>query len=480
MGTYVTPTGFKRKTLQDVRQELETALKRVFGPAFETAVDSPNGVLISQLALAQSNLWELALEVFVSRDPNEAAGVALDWIAELNGLSRKQATACKVQAMLYSSVESLLVPAGSVANRERGALPFSLDADVFIDRNVCDSLLVLDDGSQKSTEYVFHFTFGDVTINNSTSSENLNVLQTAILAAGGSATFPTGSVEGGLLVTHSSGDVGITGALPGDFEFLAMEPGNFTATEEGYQTCEIGELNQVVSPVNGWERVYNFKAGVPGSNVETDAELRVRRAAAASAIHARGTDAAVAAHLREDVAGVTAASVVSNRTMLDDADGRPPKSFESLVVGGSDEAVAQCIYENQPSGIQSYGNTEVMIVDGNGDEQVIAFSRPQARYLWVRVTYSLYNEELAPTDDEIKAALLNWAENEYSMGKDVIPDRIKGGLYEGTTGIGPSTIRVAITDTAEGTPSYGSAVIPIAPAEYATLAASRIALVRTT
>ena len=482
MGTYVTPTGFKRKTLQEVRQELETALKRVFGPAFETAVDSPNGVLISQLALAQSNLWELALEVFVSHDPNEAAGVALDWIAELNGLSRKQATACKVQAMLYSSVETLSVPAGSVANRERGALPFNLDADVSINRSACTSLLVLDDGSQKSTEYVFHFTFGDVTINNSTSSANLNVLQTAILAAGGSATFPTGNVEGGLLVTHESGVVGITGALPDDFEFLAMEPGNFTAAEEGYQTCEIGELNQVVSAVNGWERVYNFEAGVPGSNVETDAELRVRRAAAARAIHARGTDAAIAAHLLEDVAGVTAASVVSNRTMLDDADGRPPKSFEALVVGGTDQAVAQNIWQNQPSGIQSYGNTSVEISDGEGVGQIVSFSRPQAKYLWVKIEWQRYSEETAPTNDEIKAALLQWAEKEYQMGVDVISMRILQGLYSGTTGIGNATANVAITDSPTDTPVWEGVVsqIPIAPSNYAVLAADRITIIEDT
>lgn len=482
MGIYVTPTGLKRKTLQEVRQELETSFKQVFGPAFETAVDSPNGVLISQLALAQSNLWELALEVFVSRDPNQATGVALDWIAALNGLSRKQATACKVQAMLYSSEETLTVPAGSVANRERGALPFNLDEAVSINRGACTSLLVLDDGSQKSTEYVFHFTFGDVTINNSTSSANLNALQTAILAAGGSATFPTGNAEDGLLVTHKSGVVGITGALPEDFEFLAMEPGNFTAAEEGYQTCEIGELNQVVSAVNGWERVYNFEAGVPGNNAETDAELRVRRADAARAIHARGTDAAIAAHLLDEVAGVTAASVVSNRTMSTDADGRPPKSFEALVVGGTDQAVAQNIWQNQPSGIQSYGNTSVEISDGEGMGQIVSFSRPQAKYLWVKVTWERYSEETAPTNDEIKAALLQWAEREYQMGVDVISQRLLQGLYSGTTGIGNATAQVAITNAPTDTPSYGSAIdtISIGPSQYAALADDRITIIEET
>lgn len=479
MGTYVTPTGFKRKTLQEVRQELETALKRVFGPAFETAVDSPNGVLISQLALAQSNLWELALEVFVSRDPNEAAGVALDWIAELNGLSRKQATACKVQAMLYSSVESLSVPAGSLAIRERGSLPFALDADVSIDRAACTSLLVKDAGSQKSTEYVFHFTFGDVTINNSTSSANLNVLQAEILDAGGIAEFPTGTVEGGLLVTLSGGVVGITGSLPEDFEFLAMEPGDFTATEEGYQTCEIGELNQVSSAVQGWEEVYNFETGVPGSNFETDEQLRARRIAAVSAIQARGTDPALTAHLIQDVEGVITAATFSNRTLQTDADNRPPKSFECLVVGGTDADVARCIYENQPAGIQSYGNTAVQVVDDAGDEQTICFSRPEAKYLWIKITYSLYSEEQAPTNDEIKAALMAWADREYQMGTDVIPSRVLQGLYTGTTGVGQATVQVAITSAPDGTPTYGTAVIPISSVEYAALANARISLVRT-
>lgn len=479
MAEFVNTTGLNRKTLQELRLDFENKFKQVFGVSFETSVDSPNGLLISQLALSFNDLWELAQEVFVSRDPGQAIGVALDWAAALNGISRRQATACKVQAILYSSVETLTVPAGSLAIRERGSLPFSLDADVSIDREACTSLLILDNGSQKSTQYVFHFTFGDVTINDSSISANLNVLQTAILAAGGSATFPTGTVEGGLLVTHESGIVGITGALPDDFEFLAMEPGNFTATKEGFQTCEIGELNQVVSAVNGWERVYNFEAGVPGNNIETDAELRVRRADAARVTQARGTDAAIARHLLEDVVGVTVASVVSNRTMTEDEAGRPPKSFEALVVGGTDQAVAKNIWENQPAGIQSYGNTSVEIEDGEGDGQIVSFSRPQAKYLWVKIEWQRYSEEAAPTNDEIKAAILQWAEREYQMGVDVIPTRILQGLYEGTTGIGLAIAQCAVTDEPTGTPTYGSwaDTISIGPTEYAVLDASRITLV---
>jgi len=477
MGIYITPAGLKRKTLQEIRLELEQALTQAFGPSFETSVDSPNGQLISQMALALDSNWTLAQEVFSSRDPAQATGVALDWAAALSTIARKGALACEVRAMLYTDQATASIPAGSSAMRPRGNLEFNLDTAVTIDRTACDELLIIDDGSQKNTEYVFHFTFGDVTLNNATSQTNLERLAIAVSGAGGSAEL----TPRGLRVFRSEGSsVGITSSLPDDFEVWAGVEGDFTAASTGTQTCEVGELTVIPDAVSGWVAVYNYLTGVPGTDIESHEALRLRRAAVVRTIKARGTDPAIAAHLVADVTGVITAVVRSNRTMTTDAESRPAKSFESLVVGGDDQEVAQCIHDNQPSGIQSYGNTEVTIVDGNGDEQVIAFSRPQAKYLWVKVTYDLYDEELAPTDNEITAALLNWAENEYSMGKDVIPDRIKGGLYEGTTGIGPSTILVAVTDTAEGTPSYGSAVIPIAPTAYATLAAARITLVRTT
>ena len=183
MGTYVTPAGLKRKTLQEIRLEIEQALKQAFGQSFETSVDSPNGLLISQLSLALSSNWELAQEVFVSRDPAQATGMALDWAAALSNIRRKSATACQVRAMLYTDQDTVSIPAGSSAMRPRGNLEFDLDEGVGIDRTACSELLIIDDGSQKSTEYVFHFTFGDVTLNNSTAQSNLSRLSTLVVAA---------------------------------------------------------------------------------------------------------------------------------------------------------------------------------------------------------------------------------------------------------------------------------------------------------
>lgn len=480
MGEFVTETGFKRKTLQELRLQLENDFKRIFGPDFETSVDSPNGLLISQLSLAFGNLWELAFEVFSSRDPSEASGVSLDFAAALNGLTRREATACNGTAVLYTLEDSeVTIPAGSLAQRSRGNLDFALEADVTIDPASCDRLLIVDEGFARDTDYVFHFAqpIGDLTFRWETGDVRTaaEALMTDINYAGGYAGLEDGNV---MVLTDDGSKVGISSPMPDDCSIYKGSNGRFSAVEVGAQTCEIGELDRIPRSVSDWDKVMNYEAFIPGTNQETDAELRVRRAASARAINARGTDASIAAHLVEEVTGVTAATVVSNRTMSTDAGGRPPKSFEVLVAGGSDQDVAQNIWENQPSGIQSYGNTSVEIADGEGAGQIVSFSRAQPSYLWVKITYERYSEEAAPTEAEIKAALVEWAEKEYQLGVDVITQRILQGLYS-VQGIGNAFAQVALTDSPTGTPTWSDsmAVLPVSETHYATLAASRITLV---
>ena len=476
MGEFVTPTGLNRKTLQELRLEFENKFKQVFGVAFETAVDSPNGLLISQLALSYNDLWELAQEIYSSLDPNQAVGAALDARAAFNGVSRKPALPCTVDAVLYTSGDSATIPAGSLAKRQRGNLNFALDETVTISRSSCDELLIIDNGSAKNTEYVFHFTFGDVTLNNSTSAGNLSVLRTAVNSAGGSATL----TDRGLIVkTSDSSPVGITGAMPSDFIILSGASGAFTAVETGYQTCEIGELDTIAVGVIDWNSVYNYVAGDPGEDLESDESLRVRRAIAAKSRKAIATDPAIELALL-DVPGVSSAIVKSNRGFTTDDEGVPGKAFTSLVVGGNDNEIARCIYENQPAGIQSFGNTSVNITDSHGIEQQISFSRPTPVYLWVKVTYSLYDEEAFPGQDAVKDALVEWAAREYTLGKDVISTRINQGLYD-VPGIGVATCAVAVTNSPDTAPSSSSYEtdkrIPVAFFSYAALEDDRISFV---
>ena len=476
MGEFVTSTGLNRKTLQELRVEFENKFKQVFGVTFETAVDSPNGLLVSQLALSYNDLWELAQEIYSSLDPNQAVGAALDARAAFNGVSRKPALPCTVDAVLYTSGDSATIQAGSLARRQRGNLNFALDETVTISRSSCDELLIIDNGSAKNTEYVFHFTFGDVTLNNATSASNAAVLATAIHNAGGYSEITT---RGIVVRSMDDSPVGITGSMPSDFIIQSGANGKFTAVELGYQTCEIGELDTIAVGVSGWNAVYNYAAGEPGEDLESDESLRVRRAIAAKSRKARATDPAIELALL-DVQGVSSAIVKSNRGFTTDDEGVPGKAFVSLVVGGNDNDIAKCIYENQPSGIQSYGNTSVNITDSHGIEQQISFSRPTPVYLWVKVTYSLYDEEAFPGQDVVKDALVEWAEKEYTLGKDIISTRINQGLYD-VPGIGVATCAVAVTDSPDTAPSSASYEtdkrIPVSFFSYAALEDDRILFV---
>ena len=467
---YVTDTGLKKKTLQELRTETENGLKQVFGVGFETSVDSPNGLLISQLALANSRLWDLAQEIYSSLDPNQATGTALDARAAFNGVTRKPAEACTVTAMLYTEEASATIPAGSIANRQRGDLDFALDEAVSIDRASCAELM-LDISDVEPGIYTLEFSFGTVSWDTTSST----TLASLITTAGGIAE----ETPRGLRVTYSSGSVGLTGSIPDGVIVQAGMPGKFTAVSTGYQTCEIGELDNIPTSVDGWSSVYNYEAGTPGADTETDASLRVRREAAAKVKKSKATDPAIESALL-DVRGVSSALVKSNRGFATDSDGIPGKSFNSLVIGGNDNEIAQCIYENQPAGIQSYGNTSVNITDSHGIEQQISFSRPTPVYLWVKVTYSLYDEEAFPGQDVVKDALVEWAEKEYTLGKDIISTRINQGLYD-VPGIGVATCSVAVTDSPDTAPSSASyetdKQIPIAFFSYAALEEDRISFV---
>lgn len=55
----------------------------------------------------------------------------------------------------------------------------------------------------------------------------------------------------------------------------------------------------------------------------------------------------IEANVLDDVPGVRAAIVIENDTNVEDADGRPPNSFETVVLGGLDEDIAMAIFRKK-------------------------------------------------------------------------------------------------------------------------------------
>ncbi len=144
-----------------------------------------------------------------------------------------------------------------------------------------------------------------------------------------------------------------------------------------------GVINGIYTPVTGWSGVTNAAAAVLGDNIETDAEVRIRRNKSFSK-EANGTvDAQISALINLD--GVEFVSLVYNDGDTTDARGLPPHSLCAIVKGGTAAEIADNVLTVKAPGVQTYGNQTVNVTK-NGQTYSVKFSRPTERMVTVAVT----------------------------------------------------------------------------------------------
>lgn len=476
MGTYVTPTGFTRPTLQEIKLDLEGQFRDVFGVDIDTSAAGPFGQIIGIMAKNLSDAWEGLQEIYTAHDPAAATGTALDIVAALSGVDRIEAANAVADLILYTDTPApgVLVPAGRQARRVRGGVLFSLRDAVTISPAFARDIYLEVPGVSIGQSVTLFTSFGTYTATALGPDPEFSILEQ--VAALVNADTAWSGLAQAFRPVNAPADAQFT-ARPCLRLVFATVPFSVTLSAPwvcplvgvggvadcavaGPETADAGEIREIATPVAGWTRVFNLLAASPGRNLETDDELRIRRAATFRLGNA--TDEAIKQALLNRVAGIISATVTSNRTLLVDSEGRPPKSFEAVVQGGENQEIGDVIWDTQPSGIESFGNTLVVVQDSEGVDQNVRFTRPEFTYLWIRIIYSLYNEEVFPLDGEaqIASAIVAWAVNEYTMGKDVIPDRVKVPVYS-VPGIGPVTVEVSVTPSPAGPPVFGTAVIPI-------------------
>ena len=87
----VVPTGFNRKHLPVVLQEIEAAMITEFGPNVVQTAQSPFGQLNGLMSDLIAVLWEFAEDVYQSYDIDQAEGARLDMLATLRLMDRSPA-----------------------------------------------------------------------------------------------------------------------------------------------------------------------------------------------------------------------------------------------------------------------------------------------------------------------------------------------------------------------------------------------------
>jgi uncharacterized phage protein gp47/JayE len=226
--------------------------------------------------------------------------------------------------------------------------------------------------------------------------------------------------------------VGVTGNVSVWFEAVTL----------GAIQANAGTLSEIYTPLSGWNSITNAEDATPGLEEDTDERLRQRREDELTSGGSSTIDAIRADVLQ--VPGVLQCYVFENLT---DAvvDGLPPRSIEVLVYDGltptaDDDAIAQVIWTNKGSGVQTYGSVSSTVYDSGGKARIVKFTRATTQ-----AVYLTYEVEIDPAtfpengDDLIKAAARTRALAVQVPGVDVIALAYKAaaltvpGVYDVTS-----------------------------------------------
>lgn len=446
----ITESGFVKKTLSVLLNEIGDALKDAFGEEINLADESVFGQLRGISAEREKLLWELAEDVYNSYNPDAAYGASLDNVCSLTGTERLAAQYSTIANQKLFGTATTVIPAGtqfSVLNDENTT--FATDEEVTLIAGTDEVQTITFSGVPATGAFTLFFEdeetasipYTAVAADIQTALNDLDLL---------SAVTVSGSFAAGFVVTFAGVDgkqeqdllVEGTNTLAVTITITETTPGvnqgtvDMTCTELGPTVVNDRTLTVIDNPITGLTSTSNPENAATGRDIETDAELRIRRNLRLTTSQA-GPIEAIKTHVLdlnddEDEPELTVVKVFENVTDFTDAKGLPPHSVCVIVrqagdVTTRDAEIAQAIFESKCAGIQtSWGNCTGLnqvtesVTDTMGVSRNIYFGRPEAVDIYCDIS-SLVTDSDYPTDgdDQIKAALVAWG-NALGVGQDVI------------------------------------------------------------
>jgi uncharacterized phage protein gp47/JayE len=401
----VVSTGFAQKLLADIKDEIEAQQRADISPGLNQSATSVLGQLNGIFAAKLAEIWEVLEAVYRSIDADSATGEALDDLCLLTGLIRLPTTK-STATITATGTPTTALPAGRVVSVNGNAVArFTTLADAVI-------------ASVSAWVNTTSYALGDRVKNSSKVYQCITAGTSA--GSGGPTTTAANIIDGTVHWRY-------LGAGTGAVDILA-EAENFGPT-----VATSGTLTIIQTPVSGWSNAINVLDATVGRDVELDAALRLRRAASLQTSGSGAVDA-----IRGDVihvSGVTQAFVFENVTDATDGDGLPPHSFETVVLGGAANALAQVIWDSKPAGIATYGGTSGTAVDAAGANQTINFSRPTSVNIYHVINVKIDAAKFPGTGDaDIKAQLIAYGAS-LTVGDDVVASAQIPRIFDNVSGV---------------------------------------------
>ena len=472
----VTDEGFVIKRFEDLVPQWEKFFSDAYG-IVNTDSSSAIGQLINILAKNDADTWELLEAVYNSQYKDSATGLSLDNVASLIGITR-QGELSSTANLLIQGTQGTLLTIGKVISTTE-TTRFITTAAASIDIASAAQAIVSVDTVLDTTLYTVTINGSAITFLSDGDATNLEIaagLVAAIVASTQPVT-PSDNLDGTFQIDTNDFSVPYSLAVDANLSissFWSTVPAE--SEEAGAVAALANSLTEIKTPVSGWTAVTNPVDAVVGQAEETDSELRLRMAQSQNISSAATIEAIIARLL--NVSGVTGATVIENPTDVIDGEGRPPHSFEAIVTGGTDPAVANEIWLAKGGGIETFGNLSEIVPDSQGFNHTISFSRATEIFCHLRITLTLNSEEAFPVDGatQITDDVVSFG-NTLVIGEDVILQKFVGEVYK-TPGISTALIEIATSATAGGAPgAFQTTNLTIAAAEQARFDSARVTVI---
>lgn len=397
----VSSTGFLPKTIDEIITALNAAWRSVFGDAVNVDPQSRNGQEIQILSEPISEIWESGEAISQLFNPNGAVEQGLDNLVAITGTKRKVASKSTVTLSLTGT------PATLVASGKIASIPTTASKFQTIDPA---TIVAVPDGPwAPSTLYSL-----GARIRNGGTQRVYVCIFSGISALAGGPTTTSADITDGTAHWRYIGDG--TGVVD-----VAAES-TVTGPIQGYS----GTITNIDTAVSGWVGVRNLLDAAPGSKVETDAALRLRRVAELGGQGGKSALPALRAAILR-VKGVTTCTIFEN-TSDATVDGVTPHAFEALVEGGLDADILTAVFNNRPTGIENVGGVSGSVVDVAGFTRTAKFSRPTAVPLYVAVFITKTSDYPADGDNQVKDVIVALG-NAQPVGRDAEGSEIGGWLF---------------------------------------------------
>lgn len=444
----ITQNGFIIKPFEKILEEQKADYKVIFGEDIDLSPDSVIGAYCYNQSIKLSQLWQILGGIYANTDINSATGVYLDRLAQLLDVSRNNATQSTVSVALWGNNGTSVNKGNIVKDVNDRQWVLNANTTITSDNAVGIEIKIKNNSAGENYEFTVNNVLVQYTAVDGDTKETIRDSLISVMNGLFVNTYIFDTKDNDILkFRHGYGIANnkIIIVSENNLEIKKVASiGDYDCEDFGSVYVGAEQVNQIITNVSGLDSVINYVDCMVGKDVEDDDSFR--NAIKQRQRNASGNEVAIANAVMK-VPEVEYVKVYSNRKITVDAEGRPPKSFEVVVIGGLEQDIAETIFNTAPAGIEAWGNVIKQVTDSEGFIWDIGFSRPTNKYIWIKIGYELNSEEIPNNNIELslKNNLVQWSNENIEVGTDLIYQKLYTPIYK-VKGIKDVDLKIAVSD----------------------------------